>query len=247
MQTVALTTAQTIALARVGRLNDVQMKNIQSFLRQIGKVNLQMSLKEQERIDIQVGLHRTKDATFGSHLHEWSLTKGKEKKPPEQVHYWNSDLGKEVEAEVDLYLQHLLVKEENKNIIGIPNIDYAADGFERYGITVLFGGDYGDKHCPISCKINLSSPEERKQKNLLSYQCPVVQFACVQCTKDAYDLMNTTIMPIVKEQLVKLKESAMITVYNVNDHQQAFRSFIVPSSIRPGTVSFQQQTDPVND
>jgi hypothetical protein len=85
MRTVALDTGQTIALARVGRLNDVRMKKIKSFLRQIGKVNLQLSAKEQARIDIDVGLDRTKEATFGSSLHEWSLVKGKEKKPPEQV------------------------------------------------------------------------------------------------------------------------------------------------------------------
>jgi hypothetical protein len=184
MQTVALTTSQTIALARVGRLNDVRMKNIRSFLRQIGKLNLQMSLKEQERIDVQVGLHRTKHATYGSHLFEWSLSKGKEKKPPEQVHYWNSDLEKEIEAEVDLYLQHRLsldtTEDNNNNNLSIPCIDYAADGFERAGIVVLFGGDHGDKHCPISVKLNLSSPEGRKQKKQLSYQCPVVQFASVQ-------------------------------------------------------------------
>jgi hypothetical protein len=131
MKTVALNTSQTIALARVGRLNDVRMKNIRSFLRQIGQVNLQMSLKEQDRIDVQVGLHRTKDATFGSYLHEWSLTKGKEKKPPEQVHYWNSDLCNEIEAEIDLYLRHVLSLENNNNNTGIPNIDYKADGFDR--------------------------------------------------------------------------------------------------------------------
>jgi hypothetical protein len=40
MRTVVLTMAQTIALARVGRLNDMQMKKIRSFLRTVGKVNL---------------------------------------------------------------------------------------------------------------------------------------------------------------------------------------------------------------
>jgi hypothetical protein len=249
MRTVALNTSQTIALARVGRLNDLGMKNIRSFLRQIGKVNLQMSKKEQARIDVQVGLHRTNEAHFGSHLHEWSLTKGKEKKPPEQVHYWNSDLGKEIEAEVDLYLRHrfLLSQEDNNNNTSVPTIDYAADGFDKPGVTVLFGGDHGDKHCPISCKINFSSPQERKDKQLLSYQCPVVQFASVQCTKDAYDLMNTTVMPTVKQQLLKLQSSSIITVYQINNMQKAFRSFTVPSAIRVGTIAFQAHTDPTTN
>jgi hypothetical protein len=106
---VALNTEQTIALARVGRLNDVCMTNIRSFLRHIGKVNLQLSLKEQERIDVAVGLYPTKEITFGSYLHEWSTSKSKEKKAPEQVHYWNSKLSNEIEVETDLYLQHLFL------------------------------------------------------------------------------------------------------------------------------------------
>jgi hypothetical protein len=42
---VALNTVQSLALARVGRLNDIRMKKIKSFLRHIGKVNLQLSAK----------------------------------------------------------------------------------------------------------------------------------------------------------------------------------------------------------
>ena len=34
------------------------------------------------------------------------MTPGKEKKAPEHVQYWNSTLAREIEAEVDLYLQH---------------------------------------------------------------------------------------------------------------------------------------------
>jgi hypothetical protein len=77
MQRVVLNTAQTIALARVGRLNDVRIRKVKSFLRQVGNVTLQMSQSEVQRIDNQVAWHRTKDATYGSYLHEWSLTKGK--------------------------------------------------------------------------------------------------------------------------------------------------------------------------
>jgi hypothetical protein len=82
MMTVALNTTQTLALARVGRLNDVRMQYIRSFLKHIGGVNLQLSKKEQVRIDRQVGLHRTtKDVVeFGSCLHEWLQTKGKERR-----------------------------------------------------------------------------------------------------------------------------------------------------------------------
>jgi hypothetical protein len=114
---VALTTAETIALASLGKLSDIRMKKIKSFLHHIGKVNLELSAKEQERIDNEVYLHRTSEATFGTRLYEWSLVKGKEKKAPEQVHYWNSDLSKEVEAEADLHLQYLFASGKCKQML----------------------------------------------------------------------------------------------------------------------------------
>jgi hypothetical protein len=54
MKTVSLDTAQTIALARIGKLNDFRMKKIKSYLRQVGNVNLEMSAKEILCIDTQV-------------------------------------------------------------------------------------------------------------------------------------------------------------------------------------------------
>jgi hypothetical protein len=247
MNTIALNTAQTIALARVGKLNDSRMNYVRSFLRQVGKVNLQMSIKEQARIDYQVGLHRTnKQVVFDDYVHDWSMVDGKETKAPEQVHYWNSQLSNEIEAEVDLYLRHLYMEEanssNNKKVIIPPLIDYVADGFDKPGVTVLFGGDHGDKHCPISCKINLSPPSTRKQRKQLGYQCPLVQFASVQCSKDAYELMNNTVMPMVKDQLNALKQSSIVTVYHKVNPTKAFRSYTVPSSIRPTTVAFLQET-----
>jgi hypothetical protein len=170
------------------------------------------------------------------------LTKGKEKKPPEQVHYWNSKLSNEIEAEVDLYLQHLFLLDANNQLNEIPILDYVADGFARPGVTVLFGGDHGDKHCPISCKINLSPPTVRKDKRQLSYECPVVVFGSVECTTDAYGLMNSTVMPMVKKQLMELKKSSVVTVYHCGKFKTAFRSYTVPLTIRPGTIGFIQGT-----
>ena len=45
----------------------------------MAKVNIGMATKEIERIDMQVGLYRTKLALFGSYIHEWSKTKIKQR------------------------------------------------------------------------------------------------------------------------------------------------------------------------
>jgi hypothetical protein len=95
-------------------------------------VNLQVSTKKVERLDAQVGLHCTKQAEFGSYMHEWSLTKGKGEKAPGQVYYWNSKLSCEIEAEVDLHLQHLFLEGDFTNDgNNFPTISYVGDGFSN--------------------------------------------------------------------------------------------------------------------
>jgi hypothetical protein len=232
MKTVSLTTAQTMALARIGALNDDRMGKVRSYLRTIGKVHLQLSKGVQRKIDLDVGLERTQEATFGSYIHEWTASK----KAPEEVQYWNCSLSKEIEAEIDMYLQHVLAT--STGIGPFPTLDYDAPGFGERGITILFGGDHGNGSCPISCKLNLCSPSERKQKGLLGYHCPLIPFASVKCSKDSYELMNNTVMPTVKQQLLQLKKSCVITIYHRGESSTVFRSHVVPSTIDMDTVAF---------
>ncbi|CAB9527704.1 unknown protein [Seminavis robusta] len=245
MRPNVLNTAQTVALARVGNLNDVRMKKVKSFLKNVGKVNLIQSTKEMSRIDTEVGLKRTMDVMFGSCVYEWSKTKGKEKKAPEEIHYWNASLFEEIEAEVDIHLKHRFLQESGKDKINnnIPLLDYKADGFDKPGVTILFGGDHSDKNCPISAKLNFASPVTRKTKKMLGNECPVIQFASVQCSKDAYYLMETTVMPTIKQQLIRLKESSVVTVFHKKNCHGCYRSFVVPSSIQEGTIGFLSNQD----
>jgi hypothetical protein len=120
----------------------------------------------------------------------------------------------------------------------IPSLDHKADGFNAEGVTILIGGDHGDKNCPISVKLNLSSPIECKRKCMLGHQCPVIQFASVQCSKDVHELMDSTIMPTVKEQLMELESSGAVTVCHIRRPRETFRSCIVPSTIHWSTMKF---------
>jgi hypothetical protein len=242
-----LTTAQTLGLARVGKLNDVRLRRVKSYLHNVAKVQIHLSAKEIARLDLDVGLHRTTEATFGTYLHDWTVYKGKEKKAPELVNYWNSSLSSELEVETDLYLQHLALQSKGTDAFTLPLLDYDSNGFDNKGVTVLFGGDHGDHHCPISCKINFSTPEERKQRDDLGYHCPVVSFASVGCSKDDFEIMDRTVMPTVKKQLKELQQSSIITVYHRLNTRGCFRSYTVPSTIQINTLAFLLQTNNDND
>ena len=70
----------------------------------------------------------------------------------------------------------------------------------------------------------------------------MIVFGSVECTTDAYDLMKSTVMPMVKKQLKELQESAVVTVYQRTNITKVFRSYTVPSTIHPGTIAFLEGT-----
>jgi hypothetical protein len=241
-QPIVLDTAQTVALARVGNLNDDRLAKVHSFLRQVGEVDLKHAAAELKAMDSTVGLERTTNVTFGRYVHEWTTDSTKEKKPPELIEFWNCDLQSEIEAEVDMYLSSVFKVDDNASPI-IPAIDYKAHGFDTKGVTVLIGGDHGDKNCPISMKIQFTSPQERKRLRHLSFHCPMVQFASVKCSKDTYLLLNSTIMKTIKEQLAALDQSSMVTVFNNQNVRQCYRSFMAPTTINKASIAFRLDVD----
>ena len=169
MQSAALTTPQTLALGRLTGINDLQMWKLRSFLKNVGKAGLKLSKSEVTRLDGAVGLKNMPDAVHDNCTLEWATTSGKgnEKKLPEQCSFWNTDLVLEVAAEVDIVVSAIF--HDKPDLMAPPSLDYKAPGFEEEpGITVLFGGDHGAGACPISLKINFSSPQEREERNKLN-------------------------------------------------------------------------------
>jgi hypothetical protein len=115
-----------------------------------------------------------------------------------------------------------------------------AHGFDKAGITVLFGGDHGGGHCPISIKLNLTSLQERKAHNDLGRHCPVIPIASIKCSKDTYGLLEATIMPTVQQQMSDPENKSVVTVFDKTNPRQTFCSFMVPSSINQATIAFRK-------
>ena len=233
----ALTTSQTVAMARISGLNNAQLKKIRSFLQHIGGVTLKFAAKDLETIDRQIGLTEAEPLVqCGSHMYEWadSKSKGKEKRPPELCNYWTANVFKEIEAEVDMFLHDQMGDNASRNI---PTIDYDVNGFEGRGVAVVFGGDHGDKACPISMKLNLTSPEERKQRGELNYHCPIIQVASVDCSKDTFGLLQNTVMPSMRTQMIRLQQSSVVVVYDYTNLKR-FKSYVVFKSINYLSVRF---------
>ena len=233
VSTAVLNTPETLALGRLTGINDLQMSKMRSFLKNVGKADLKYNKKEIARIDNDVGLHKAMpDASFGNYMLEWAITKGKgnEKKLPESCSFWNCDMLLEVAAEIDLHLHtHFLEKPDFKIASGL--LDYGAPGFiNSPGIVVLFGGDHGAGACPVSLKLNLTSPQERKTRGELNYRCPTLQVASIDCSKDTFELLSNTVMPQLKGQMVQLRNSCAVVLFSENDPRRYRKVFLIPKN-----------------
>ena len=237
---VALDTAETVTLGRLLNLNDTQLQLLRSYLKRIGSVELKHSKQELLSIDTQVGLDHIPSPVFGSYTYEWakSNNKSKKKTPPEKCCYWNTSLPAQLTAEVDLHLQHLF--EVNADLHQIPCIDYTTP-CDTAGITILYGGDHGDTSCPISAKINFTSPATRKKKNDIGYQCPTIPIASIDCTKDTYEILQNTVMPGVRRDINRVRLSSVVVVYRKGKARECFRSFMVHKTIKRETMVIVHQ------
>ena len=224
-------------MARLSGLNHAQLKTIRSFLQHIGGVNLKFAAKDLTTIDKQVGLTDAEPfVQYGACTYEWAVSnsKGKEKRPPEVCNYWHANMFKEIEAEIDIFLQQQM----NTRVASVvPTIDYNAAGFSRPGVVVIIGGDHGDKACPISLKMNLVAPQIRKQRRELNLHCPTIQVASVDCSKDTLELLQNTVMPSIRSQLIQLQQSSVVVVYNCRNPYE-FKSYCVVKGMALASIQF---------
>ena len=236
----ALETHETVAMARLLNLNDQQLQLMRSYLRRMGQVELKYSKKDLIAIDNEVGLDFIASPVFGSFTYEWasSANKSKKKTPPEKCLFWNTSLLEQLTAEVDLHFHHLFVSDNKLN--SFPALDYSS-GAGGDGVVILFGGDHGDTSCPVSVKINFSSPATRKARNDIGYQCVMVPIASVDCTKDTYEILENTVMPRVRQDINVLNASSVLTVYKRTAKKDCFKSYIVHRTIKLVTVVITHQ------
>jgi hypothetical protein len=192
----AVPTIVTLSMASYLGLNDTQLELLRSWLRNECDLNLEYSGTELKRIDREAGVSTENEPTCDTYDYY------RDDKDPETCRYWNSDLGAEIGVETDIHISHLFREAKDKGIelTEIPTLDYSSPGLPD-GCTMLLGGDHGDHCFRFQAKMHFSSPQERKEREELSHQCPMIQTAHVDCTKDWHDLLAETTMPKLFEHV----------------------------------------------
>ena len=129
-------------------------------------------------------------------------------------------------------------KQRGEEASEIPSLDCCAPSNEK-GITILLGGDHGQRHFRFHAKIHLSSPQERKDRGELSHQCPMVQIACCDCAKDKCSVLKATVMPRLARDIAKVHESCAMLVCDASDIREGPRkACLVPKGIKIETAAF---------
>jgi len=137
-----------------------------------------------------------------------------------------------VAAEVD-FLHHRMLLEKPGASVGdrtrFSSLDYNPPGFENSpGIVVLFGGDHGASAMPCHLKLNFASPQERKARGELNYNCPTIQIASIDCSKDSFELLSNTLMPTLKQQMTQLRNSSSFVIYSYKKPGKYRKTFLLP-------------------
>lgn len=60
----------------------------------------------------------------------------------------------------------------------------------RRGLDLVAGADHGDKAVRIVAKINLKSPQERRERAKAEYGCRLLSLGNIDCKKDTAEIMS---------------------------------------------------------
>jgi hypothetical protein len=152
-------------------------------------VLLELSPKVIDKSGQEAGIRTETGPIFGEYEH-FEVSK-----EPQVCQFFNTQLGEDICREIEGYLFKLILSPSDGAAFSeIPSLDYCAPSSEK-GITILLGGDHGDRYFRFHAKIHLTSPMERIKCRDLFYECPIVQIACCECTKDKYIILKETVKP----------------------------------------------------
>jgi hypothetical protein len=93
-------------------------------------------------------------------------------------------------------------------------------------VEVVVGMDHGQGALRGFAKILLTSPKLRKEKEDLSYSCPIVKLCHVQCKKDTYCIIKNTAIPLLNDSMNHLKASWCIII--TDKGRQLVQACLVP-------------------
>jgi hypothetical protein len=138
----------------------------------------------------------------------------------EMIRHWSTILTKEVQSSIESDIVN-----QNSTLTNKKDSKLPANEFPET-VEVVVGMDHGQGALRRFAKILLTLPKLRKEKEDLSYSCPIVKLCHVQCKKDTYCIIKNTATPLLNDSINHLKASRGIIV--TDKGRQLVQACLVP-------------------
>lgn len=217
-----------------------QQETLRSWMRIFWNIKLGTNGKEEEQLEAEVGNKSVDHIEFHTHIHYGP------KKDPQYIRYYHADLPTEICTEVEMHLNNIFndnVQQTTYN--DVPVLDYTSPS-NKQGITVVLGGDHGDSCFFYHAKLNLSSPQTRKEIGELSYECPTVPISYME-GRDAYEVLENTVAKKISENIKQVQNGCIIIVYDSTNIKGGHKkAYLVAKTILMETVHLHPPEKPAS-
>ena len=223
-------TFYTLSIKKDVGLGKKQLEKLVSVMKHNWNVHLQCSTRRRRFLDKQLRLDE-EQLKFGKYTF-------KTKEGSERCEYYTSNVLNDISRLIDIHLIGKRMRDFDYN--GSP-LNYKTHTNE-FGIDTIVGGDHGKRAFRLFLKLNLSSPETRKEKQQISFDCPMVQIAYIECSKSNRELLENTIMKDLNEQLEELENKKVVLVYTEDEYGalNQWTTYVVPKTCNISNCTIDQ-------
>ena len=173
----------------------------------------QMQYRQNERKELETG-----PRSFGPEpiFGEYKYEADDDGSQVETVRHWSTNLNEELQSAIEIDVLNRAAGNESKT----PAMDFPET------VEIVVGMDHGQGSLRAFAKLLLTSKEERKKRGDLSYGCPIVKIAHVQCKKDTYRIIKNTLITTLQDSITHLRGSRCVIV--CDKQRRHVQTFLVP-------------------
>jgi hypothetical protein len=206
-------THQCEAVIQDANLSMNQFRLVRHHLNHASEGHFKMRYRENEKKALETGPRFGTEPIFGKYDDE------NENGEAEECLFWSTQLSEELQYAVESDVMNIASRSEE---IELPLYPHGT-------IDVIVGLDHGQGALSDFAKFLLTSPSLRKEKENLSYGCPIAKICRIQCRKDTCRIMKCTIANVLNESIKLLEESRLIVIFDNKSGTEKVQAILIPT------------------
>ena len=218
-------THQCEAVIQDANLSMNQFRLVRRHLNHASEGQIKMRYRKNEKKALETGPRFGPEPMFGKYDDE------NENGEAEECLFWSTHLSEELQYAVESDVINIASSSKE---IELPLYPHGT-------IDVIVGLDHGQGALSGFAKFLLTSPSLRKEKENLSYGCPIAKICHIQCRKDTYRIMKRTIANVLNESIKLLKESRVIIIFENKSGTEKVQTILIPTDAHTFSIDEDRQ------